>query len=282
MGKERILISLLVCSMFSLSAYGQDFSKFEIYGAYSLMRATNPEDSMDLVPTDTVTVGISADEDRYLYMNGFKTGIAFNFNQYFGIVGEFGLNRSKCSFFQTSFEGPPSYPYYDWTVESATLQQADYSRNRYTLLMGPRMSTNLLKRFRPFAQILIGLDRNSTRAHQSYDVLQSGYGGLATRHFEATVLANKKIDDSFAVAIGGGLDLRIKKLVSIRLVEVEVVNSRETQRSYTARAVGSNSEGSPPSITSFDESDTAFGSPDHNLMNHLRFSFGVVFHLGEK
>ena len=281
MTNRRIAFPLLASLLFSISVYGQDVSKYEIYGAYSSMRVAIPDDSISLKPLGASEILISGNTDGHRYLGGFKAGIAYNLNPHLGIVGEFGLHRSRDSFFQASVEDT----HWAWNTENITLRQTEAFLRRYTLVAGPRLSINLLKRFRPFAHFLIGLDRNSLYSNQGYEVFQTSniFGNETTRRYGGDITANRKIVDSFAIAVGGGLDLRISKRVSIRLIDVEVLNSRETPRQYTAQATGTESYGPPYNYDmSFEGSDTAFGSLEDKLVSSIRFSFGAVFHFGKK
>lgn len=281
MTDRRIILSFLIFVLFSISGYGQDISKYEIYGTYSSRRVANPDDSISLTPIGGSTISISGDEERYRYLGGFKAGIAYNLNPYIGIVGEFGLNFSREFLLQTSIEDT----HWAWNVERTTLQQTDAFLRKYTLLAGPRFSINLLKRLRPFAHFMIGLDRNSFYSNQSYEVVQTSniFGNETTRRYGGNITVNRRIVDSLAIAVGGGLDLRISNRISIRMIDIEVLNSRETPRQYTAQAKGIESYGPPYNYEMyFEGSDTAFGSLEDKYMSNVRFSLGAVFHFGRK
>lgn len=96
----------------------------------------------------------------------------------------------------------------------------------HTFLFGPRVTIRKGK-LAPFAQFMLG------GIHSSYD------GLVATR----TVTKN-----DFALAMGGGLDVKASEKVSIRPFQME----------YFARKSGK------------------------NFMNNLRFSVGVVYSLGKR
>jgi len=281
MTDRRIIFPLLVLVLFSVSGYGRDISKYEIYGTYSGRRVANPDDSISLRPIGGSTISISGSEERYRYLGGFKAGIACNLNPYIAIAGEIGLNYSREFFLQTYIEDT----HWAWNVESITLQQTDAYLRKYTLLAGPRFSVNLLKRFRPYAHFMIGLDRNSFYSNHSYEVVQTSniFGNETTRRYGGNITANRRIVDSLAIAVGGGLDLRISNRISIRIIDIEVLNSGETPRQYTVQVNGIESYGPPyNSEMYFEGSNTAFGSLEDKYMSNIRFSSGFVFHFGKK
>ena len=141
MTDRRIIFSLLVFVLFSISVYGQDISKYEIYGTYSSRRVANPDDSISLKPIGGSAISISGNEELYRYLGGFKAGIVYNLNPYIGIAGEFGLNYSREYSLQTHIEDT----HWAWNVEGTTLRQTDAYLRKYTLLAGPRFSIHLLK-----------------------------------------------------------------------------------------------------------------------------------------
>jgi hypothetical protein len=90
--------------------------------------------------------------------------------------------------------------------------------------------------------------------------------------------ASPQNDNSFAIAGGGGRDVILNKHVSIRLMDVEVINSQAAARKYTANAIltANNFPDAfgryTPSVSENQDSRT----------NNLKLSFGVVFHFGYK
>ena len=80
-------------------------------------------------------------------------------------------------------------------------------------LVGPKFSIRTHKRFTPFAQAMFGLARIHTE----------------TNEFGPIVAFN---DRSFAMAIGGGLDVTVNRLVAIRAIQIDYLRTHffdETQ-----------------------------------------------------
>ena len=97
-----------------------------------------------------------------------------------------------------------------------------------TYLFGPRFTYRSYRRFTPFAEALFGV------AHASASI---GGGALGSSQ------------NSFAMAIGGGVDYRINNRFSIRPLQVDYL------------------------LTRFSE-----GTPNNQTQNNLRASTGIVIH----
>jgi opacity protein-like surface antigen len=157
------------------------YPKIELFLGYSYLRA---------VPTDT-------NGNRLVWLNGGSTSLAFNFNRYLGIVGDFGgFNDSRL---QLTGAGVPS------TV-------VDSDGTVFTYLLGPRFSYRKYSRITPFAQVLFG------GIHASDVELSSGCVGAG-----CTVVPS---ENSFALTAGGGLDFRLHHHIALRLIQAEYLMTR--------------------------------------------------------
>jgi opacity protein-like surface antigen len=135
--------------------------------------------------------------NRLVYLNGGSTSIAFNFNRYLGIVGDFGgFNDSKLLL---TGPGEPT-------------SAVNSSGTAYTYLFGPRLSYRRHERFTPFAQVLFG------GIHASEVTISSGCTGVG-----CTPLPS---ENSFAMTAGGGLDVKVHHHIAIRLIQAEYLMTR--------------------------------------------------------
>jgi hypothetical protein len=291
MFKRTCIFSLLAICFSSLAAFSGDFSRWEISGAYSFMRVTNrnPEFSMKQVnffqPIGNLQISNYANYNTQ-NMGGIKAGVAFNLNQNFGIVGEFGWQRNGRTNIQTLFNAEnsnaPCYPDLCLYSQRYEAGQGNRYRQNLTLLVGPRFSVNLSKRLRPFAQVLIGWDKNNIDENRSIHGLQrwSLFMGPVDYSLDASITVAPQNRNIFALAFGGGLDLKVHKRLSMRLFDIELVRAHEPPREYLAHVIKT-SRIFNGNIQSHSESDITIGNQD-NWMNNLRFSFGAVLHLGIK
>jgi opacity protein-like surface antigen len=141
---------------------------------------------------DSVTAG-----NRMVGLNGGSASVAFNFNRYLGLVGDFGgydANKLVLSGIGTnqSFE-------------------VNASGTAYTYTFGPRLSFRNDSRFTPFVQILGG------GVHAS-EVTVDGCAGST-----CTPLPTQ---NAFALLAGGGLDIRLTEHLALRAIQAEYMMTR--------------------------------------------------------
>jgi opacity protein-like surface antigen/outer membrane protein OmpA-like peptidoglycan-associated protein len=137
--------------------------------------------------------------NRLAWLNGGSTSIAFNFNRYLGIVGDFGgFNDTELNLMGTN---PHRVP--------------DSSGTVYTYLIGPRLSFRNNGRITPFAQVLFG------GVHASEVTLSGCTGGACT------LLPS---EDTFALTAGGGVDIRVHRRFAIRIIQAEYLMTRFENR----------------------------------------------------
>jgi outer membrane protein OmpA-like peptidoglycan-associated protein/opacity protein-like surface antigen len=154
--------------------------KAELFLGYSYLRA----------------VPAPADGNRLVWLNGGSTSIAFNFNRYLGLVGDFGgFDNSEI---RLTGANSPSV--------------VDSSGTAYTYLLGPRLSFRNHGRITPFAQVLAGA------IHAGPVTASSGCTGGG-----CTVLP---AENTFAMTAGGGLDLTLSRHFALRLVQAEYMMTR--------------------------------------------------------
>jgi opacity protein-like surface antigen len=154
--------------------------RVEIFLGYSYLRA---------VPT-------LAAGNRFVWLNGGSTSIAFNFNRYLGLVGDFGGYADS----QLRLNGA-----------ATPAKVADSSGSAYTYLFGPRLSFRQHERITPFVQVLFG------GVHAS-DVTLSGCSGAG-----CTPLPS---ENKFAMTAGGGLDVRVHRHIAIRVIQAEYLMTK--------------------------------------------------------
>jgi hypothetical protein len=158
-----------------------------------------------------------------VYLNGGSTSVAFNLNRYLGLVGDFGgFNNTRLLLASTG--------------QSESVNAQVVGGSAFTYLAGPRISFRDHGRLTPFAQALFG------GMHTS-DVTLSGCTG------NCTLLP---VENTFAMTAGGGLDLKVRRHLALRIVQAEYV------------------------MTSFENRDTGSSA----TQNDMRLSSGIVFRFG--
>ena len=180
--------ALLLCSALVASAQNtkpDEYPKVEVFVGYSAFGEANSR-------------GISFGADRrtsgdYGTNTGFEASLIRNFSRHFGIKGDFSAHFSD-----ESGRGPITL----CTPTCTTVTQDAQLKTRvYNFLGGPEFKARNSTRFTPFAHVLGGV------AHTSATFTTPG---------PTFNLLLKKSDNSFAMALGGGLDIRASKRVSFR------------------------------------------------------------------
>jgi opacity protein-like surface antigen len=155
--------------------------KVELFLGYSYLRA---------VPT-------LAEGNRFVWLNGGSTSIAFNFNRYLGVVGDFGGYADS----QLRVNG-----------DANPAKVVDSSGSAYTFLFGPRLSFRNHDRVTPFVQVLFG------GVHAGPVTISSDCSGAGCTALPA--------ESKFAMTAGGGLDLRVHRHIAIRVIQAEYMMTR--------------------------------------------------------
>ena len=211
---RKILLTMLFISACAGVAAAQgagDYHKVEFYGGYS-HASVQPNSG-----TQTVTEGgqsftfepctpdgaaiLGPDFQRNICdrrgFNGFDASVAFNFSRYLGGVG------NVTGHFKTE-------TFVDHFTDSGGHTDTNRVTDRvWQFLGGVQVKDNRAegRRFKPFAHALVGV------AHQTSHDVQTSTGG-----------ANFTLDDnptSFAMKLGGGLDVRLNSRVDLRMIEFD-------------------------------------------------------------
>jgi hypothetical protein len=163
-------------------------------------------------------------------LNGGGGGIVYNFSEFFGIKGDLQGYGSTTRVFTNLVVVNP-------LIANPGISQVSVNGNLFTYMFGPqlRLPTHT---FKPFAEFLFGGAHTNT------------YTNLV----KATGSSVAPSNNAFAMAIGGGFDIRVNKTISIRPFQMDYL------------------------LTRFGTSLIPGGN--HN-QNNFRFNAGVVFTFGE-
>ena len=162
-----------------------DYPKLEVFAGYSALGEANSP-GISFGPN----AGTSA---NYATPTGFETSVNWNFTRHFGIKGDFSAHLSN-----ESSSGPLNVCLPTCTTVT---QDHQFKTRVYNFLGGPELKARNSTRFTPLVYALAGV------AHTSATFTSSG---------PTLNLFLKNSDNSFAMALGGGLDIRATKRVSFR------------------------------------------------------------------
>jgi opacity protein-like surface antigen len=179
--------TLLLCLALLVSAQSpnrDEYGKFEFFAGYSALGETGSR-AISFTPN----AGVTGDYEG----QGFETSIIRNFNKHFGLKGDFSFH-----FNNESDRGPVT----DCTPICATVTQDFELKTRvYNFLAGPEFKARNSTRFTPFVHALGGF------AHTSATFTTPG---------PTHILFLRRRDTTFALGLGGGLDIRASDRVSFR------------------------------------------------------------------
>lgn len=170
--------------LLTVCAFGQEFPRYEVGADYSYVR---------YVPSAYSTNSHS--------LNGGGGSFVFNVDQYLGIKADLQGYASTTSFFVL----PPSVNFPDGASGSV-------SGGLFTYLFGPQIKFHSPK-FQPFAHLLLGGAHSNVYGNAFTTICQPTGGACA--------FSKAPSGNAFAMAVGGGLDLPITSLVSIRPAEID-------------------------------------------------------------
>jgi len=180
--------ALLLCSALVASAQNtkpDEYPKVEVFVGYSALGEANGR-GISLAPNGSVPANYSAEA-------GFETSVIGNFSKHFGIKGDFSAH-----FNNDSSRGPVTACS---PVCTTVTQDFELKTRVYNFLAGPEFKARNSTRFTPFVHALAGF------AHTSATFTTPG---------PTHILFLRRNDSSFAMALGGGLDIRASQRVSFR------------------------------------------------------------------
>ena len=226
-----VLAALLLVLAPAALAQSDEYKKWEFFGGYSALNFDNLAGD-----TDNVNVNDVLGEKQTL--RGFNLAINGNFSKYFGVKFDYSLHLREDNFSRPAGSGTV-----DTTVQNflGGLQVKNNDED------GPR--------FKPFAHALFGV------ATQKIDVdspqLPAVFG-ITDFHVNET---------SFAMAFGGGIDIKLNKRFDIRLVQVDwnIINRGDQQTGIVLAPTPLQTVGSPFVISG-------------TRQDNLRLGVGIVIH----
>jgi hypothetical protein len=248
-----LIIFLAACAPARSLAQGAgDYNRLEFYGGYSLARTESTTTSLTFVdPTgQSTTIGnlcstatgemIGPNSQRFFCerrnFNGFDASLTYNVTKYVGLKADV-TGHFKSEQFVDVFTPP------------GVTQTISTRERLYQFLGGVQVKNNSREaRFKPFAHALFGAARYTARQQQDIDLFP-----------DFNYVARDR-ETSFAMKLGGGLDIRAGRHVDIRVFEFDYNPVFAGDRSYETV--------SGP----FTFSST--GRTAHNFT----FGFGIVIH----
>jgi opacity protein-like surface antigen len=226
--RRSLIVVIMVMAAVSMAA-AQDVSKIELFGGYSML-ALGGRDITDLLNNATAKLPPTfTSTPSKFFKNGIAVSAVYNINQNFGVEANAMYNAGNLM---------KAYGTANGVMTNSRMRVSDFS-----CFLGPRYALRKNEKVTPFAHVLLGVNRFRLKpsyvaggADQFYQL------GLPYMH-----------DNGFAVMAGGGLDIKVNKTISVRLIQADFI-------------LANNQIATSPKT-------------DLGLKN-VKLSYGVVFHLG--
>lgn len=183
----------LVLMLLALTAAAQEFPRYELGFDYSFVR---------FAPNAAYTQGHS--------LNGGGGSFVININEYLGIKADFQGYGSNTNTFNI-----PSNPVFPGGATGKV------SGNLFTYMFGPQIKVRA-HGLHPFAHLLFGAAHSNVYASAFKQICQPVAGTCS--------FSKAPAENAFAMAFGGGIDIPIGNVVSLRPAEVDYLLTRFTNQ----------------------------------------------------
>ena len=209
--------------LFAVPMAAQDVPKAEVYGGYTYLRFNAS------APTNAFSA------------NGGQGSFQYNFNKWIGFVAELGGVHNG-----------------SLTIGSSQTLHPD--QTAFTYLFGPRVSINKGGVVSPFFEVFGGGFHNSRSFNLPTSLFPSGVPSIpgVTVTPNGTLTKFASTQNAAALAVGGGIDIRLNHRIAIRPIELDYVPTNFSP--FNVAGLGSRN--------------------DANWQQNLRYSAGVDFRFG--
>jgi opacity protein-like surface antigen len=222
---RKFSIAVGLVFLLAMLSAAQEVPKVETYFGYNYLRVA-PPGNVNAFNT-----------------NGGLGALQYNFNQHVGIVGEFGGNTAG----RITVGG----------IAGGRAFGGD--QTQFSYLFGPRVSINKTGKYSPFFEYFVGGIHNSRSFSVANSqipvgiVIPAGFTvepGLTSTKFRST-------QNAFAMAIGGGFDIKVNNRVAVRPIQLDYLPSHFSPLNFST-TIGNNTR----------------------WQNNLRYSAGISFRFG--
>jgi len=192
---NKIIIALIITAITGVVAVAQnDYKKGEFYVGYS----NGQVETGGAGPATQANTGVG---DRSSF-HGFGVSGVYNVTRYIGLKGDVSGTYNNTRF---------SFP----VTTGATTQTVSFDSDRslYNFLGGVQIKDNSVDRsVKPFAHALAGIARSSNKVSNKV---------CTTTILINCAQINDQTESGFAMAFGGGLDIRVNDRIDFRVIQVD-------------------------------------------------------------
>lgn len=229
--KRLVILATMILAFSTAVSAQEEYKKFEFFGGYSSLYFDN-------LAGDTSSPGINDVLGEKQNLRGFNLAAGVNFHKYVGAKFDYSLHLREDEFTRTLGSG---------TVDTTVQNFLGGIQIKNNLEDGPRL--------KPFAHALFGV------ANQKIDVDSPQLPALfGINDFSVN-------ETSFAMAFGGGLDIKLNNRFDLRVVQVDwnIIKRGDQELGTVLVPTPLQTVGSP------------FLLPG-NRQDNLRLGIGIVIH----
>ena len=190
-------VSIGFALLFSFGVIAQDVPKADLFMGYSLFRfnPTNHTWEFNNVQGNFALSSFDAE--------GGVGSFSWNFNRHFAFESEFGA----------------------YTKSGVDI--VSYDSTRFSYLFGPRFSVRRGRRFDPYFHVLLGGMQSWSSASLPYDqVYPTPLPSVTQPRWAGVFVRVNDSQNAFAMAVGGGFDIRLAHHFSLRPFQLDYVLTR--------------------------------------------------------
>jgi hypothetical protein len=238
---RKYLIAFIVGTLMSISAIGQEHPRVHVFGGYSYMNSPQDFSLADRGYLADSTYRGSASGGTG--QNGWNASLSFDIKSNVELVADVG--------------GHYQFGHRDVAFDWGKVRQLNHLKTQvssidHSFLFGPRIHFLERKRIDPFSHVLLGISTISRK--------QTGTVSLYPN--AANPFTENLYSSAFAFAIGGGVDWRYSRSISIRLFQADYIRSKH--------------------FFKYDQSLIADPWTNDRIANRFRISTGLVLNIGKK
>jgi opacity protein-like surface antigen len=187
---RKLLVLFAIVLVCAPAGFAQsDYSNWEFFIGYAHERANNGADRLDIrgraINPNGSTRRVDFVSERIPY-NGVTTELVANVTPHIGLVTNFAATFANTDF-----------------IDALSGQSFRARVSRYTLLFGPRYNWRNSSPFIPYAHALFGVARYQAKFRDN------------------DFTCPDTSDTAFAMALGGGLDIRAGNHIDVRPIQVD-------------------------------------------------------------
>jgi hypothetical protein len=216
---RRLLLILSLVLLLASVSHAGDYPKLEVFGGYSFLHSDTENSRIAAqLPAGFVGSTTYLASDGAANLNGWEGSIVVNLNKWLGVASDVSGHYGSMKFdeYRQLVVFPPMAP--------TLTRSSNPGFSSYSFLFGPQITCRRYKKLVPFTHVLFGINREAANTSSL------SLSGSGLRYYDQNEI-------SFALAAGGGLDVKIGKNMAVRAFQADyLLNHRNDNSHHNIRA----------------------------------------------